>query len=396
MWTPELVRLLSGLPQAEDLRVSLYGPTPSHLEGVAALARTLAGGRPAVRVIRELGPALDGADVVLNQARIGGLHARRDDEALPVRLGAIGDESLGLGGLRAATRAVPFVHGAARELLRFSPTAWVLNLANPSDLLSRVWSEAGCSNVISLCDHADNYAAQIVAESGDPLSAEPLRYMGMAHLGWLVPHPGRDLRGLLHARPPVAPWLSEWGAIPTEWRIRLSDPLPVLQQQAVDPGARARHLQDLVQRLRTAVCAQDARGYVGLLRERSPAWYSVAAVPVIRALLGGEPARLTVGMPNGSRMAGMDPSVWLETRSVVARSVVHPEPIPNNGLCRADVEGIGKMRAMAYAAAARPSHETLAAYVECDPLCRPALEAPEWQSVLGLGRGSIDAAHGGS
>ena len=161
VWTPELVRLLSGLPQAEDLRVSLYGPTPSHLEGVAALARTLAGGRPAVRVIRELGPALDGADVVLNQARIGGLHARRDDEALPVRLGAIGDESLGLGGLRAATRAVPFVHGAARELLRFSPTAWVLNLANPSDLLSRVWSEAGCSNVISLCDHADNYAAQI-------------------------------------------------------------------------------------------------------------------------------------------------------------------------------------------------------------------------------------------
>src|SRR5262249_53161276 len=141
------------LPLTRDFQIRIQGPTESHLHEVAAFTRALVGDRLDLKATVDLKEAISGAAIILNQARIGGWPARLTDEVLPVRFGAIGDESLGIGGLRAAMRTWPFVVQVSSMILKYAPNAWLLNLTNPSDLVSRAWRQAGCHQVLSLCDH---------------------------------------------------------------------------------------------------------------------------------------------------------------------------------------------------------------------------------------------------
>ncbi|HEY6012889.1 MAG TPA: maltose-6'-phosphate glucosidase, partial [Candidatus Limnocylindrales bacterium] len=53
--------------------------------------------------------AIDGADFVLVQLRVGGQATRLVDETLPPRFGVIGQETTGAGGFAKALRTVPVV-----------------------------------------------------------------------------------------------------------------------------------------------------------------------------------------------------------------------------------------------------------------------------------------------
>ena len=60
--------------------------------------------------------ALEGADFVVVQLRIGGQAARHVDETLPVGYGCLGQETTGAGGLAKALRTVPIVLELAEEM----------------------------------------------------------------------------------------------------------------------------------------------------------------------------------------------------------------------------------------------------------------------------------------
>ena len=77
--------------------------------------------------------ALEGADFVVVQLRIGGQAARHVDETLPVGYGCLGQETTGAGGLAKALRTVPMVLELAEETAAranpgpgssTSPTRW--------------------------------------------------------------------------------------------------------------------------------------------------------------------------------------------------------------------------------------------------------------------------------
>ena len=65
-----------------------------------------------VRGERDLAAALDGADLVLNQIRAGGLQARSVDESFPQEFGIPGEETMGPGGLACTVRTI----GALRPI----------------------------------------------------------------------------------------------------------------------------------------------------------------------------------------------------------------------------------------------------------------------------------------
>ena len=80
----------------------------------ASRARILdrAGFAGRLAVTGELDRALDGADAVLIQIRVGGQAARLRDETVPLACGCIGQETTGAGGFAKAMRTVP---GRARD-----------------------------------------------------------------------------------------------------------------------------------------------------------------------------------------------------------------------------------------------------------------------------------------
>lgn len=72
--------------------------------------------------------ALEGADFLLPQYRVGGLPARAIDEKIPLKYGVIGQETVGPGGLSMALRAIPRALEIAAEVRRLCPDAWWINL----------------------------------------------------------------------------------------------------------------------------------------------------------------------------------------------------------------------------------------------------------------------------
>src|SRR5690606_27528611 len=127
-YTPELVdgfaRLRETLPVTE---LVLVDPAADRLEPVGALSRRILArqGHPGtVTTTADLDAAVDGADAVLLQLRVGGQAARMRDETWPLECGCVGQETTGAGGLAKALRTVPVVLDIADRVRRANPQAW--------------------------------------------------------------------------------------------------------------------------------------------------------------------------------------------------------------------------------------------------------------------------------
>src|SRR5918992_1109882 len=93
VWTPELVRQLSRLPI--ELVIQLHGPTADHLLEVARFAKEFSDNRVQISTTTDLRNAVCGAQLILNQARIGGWTARLEGATRSPQTGFVGAESPG-------------------------------------------------------------------------------------------------------------------------------------------------------------------------------------------------------------------------------------------------------------------------------------------------------------
>jgi 6-phospho-beta-glucosidase len=375
VWTPHLLELMAEDSLGVDTQIRLQGPTESHLQEVASFGRYLAEDKLDVKVVGNLEEALGDADIILNQARIGGWTARIQDEILPMQFGLFGDESLGLGGLCAAARTWSFITQASKVIVKYAPSAWLLNLTNPSDLVSYAWRKAGCQRVASVCDLPQTFMHEIANLVGKPEDAYQFGFMGMSHVGWLLPPSDLHMDDISRLRPELSPWIHKWGAIPTPWRMYLSNPDALFQQQQQRPGHRARRLMRLAGDLRSAIRNQDERQYRRLLIERYPGWYSLMVIPAIQGLLGLKTVRLVVGVPHKANLCNLDIEVHLESWAIVNRNGIHHEPYPNSVLCQQDVLRFGSSRASAYQAFLYSDSRSIAHFATSDVFVSSVLNA---------------------
>ncbi len=91
----------------------------------------------------DLDRAVDGADFVLIQIRVGGQAARLGDETVPLACGCIGQETTGAGGLAKALRTVPVVLEIAERVRELSNDAWIVDFTNPVGIVTRALLDHG-------------------------------------------------------------------------------------------------------------------------------------------------------------------------------------------------------------------------------------------------------------
>ena len=112
-YTPELVSGLLHERERIDLReLVLHDIDPDRREVVGGLATRILerqGFSGELQITEELDRALEGADAVLIQIRVGGQAARLRDETIPAACGCVGQETTGAGGLAKTMRTVPVV-----------------------------------------------------------------------------------------------------------------------------------------------------------------------------------------------------------------------------------------------------------------------------------------------
>ena len=120
------------------------------------------GWRGDLSLTTDLDRALDGADFVLVQIRVGGQAARLRDETIPLACGCIGQETTGAGGFAKAMRTVPVVLQIAERARELAGDAWIVDFTNPVGIVTRALLDAG-HRAIGLVQRRDRLPAPLRA-----------------------------------------------------------------------------------------------------------------------------------------------------------------------------------------------------------------------------------------
>jgi len=344
-YTPELVQGFIARHERLGLReLWLVDIAPERLETVGAFARRMvkAAGSPfALHLTTDRARALDGADFVTTQLRVGGMAARREDEHLGRRWNLVGQETTGIGGMANALRTVPVIVGIAREMQQRCPGAWLINFANPSGLVTEALQRyVPETPSIGLCNGPIGYQMRVARmyDVDDPFSIE-LDYLGLNHLGWIrgARAQGRDvwLEVLAHtieheaesdhAVVPAAV-LRELGVICTSYLQYYYDTDRVLTDQRKGGPSRAERVMAIEGDLLKRYSEPELTALPDELMERGGAYYSTVAVQLIEAIATDLNQVHIINTRHGEAVPGV-PADWvLELPCRVgARG---PEPLP--------------------------------------------------------------------
>ncbi len=186
-YTPGLLQALIRQSRSLPLRtVRLYDVDAARLDLVSRLCAGMArsAGAPFTVVpAHTLETALEGASLVLNSTRPGGLAARRIDETLPLDFDIPGQETVGPGGFFYALRSVPEALRVAETMAALAPGAILLNYTNPSNIVTQALVDQGKVQVIGMCDQSDEDLASLGQAMG--LAGLPeCRCNGLNHATW--------------------------------------------------------------------------------------------------------------------------------------------------------------------------------------------------------------------
>ncbi|MBX5464423.1 MAG: 6-phospho-beta-glucosidase [Clostridia bacterium] len=357
VYTAELAQGFLGRRESLPLEELVLVDLPEAAEKVAAVAglvrRMFArAGHPArVEVAFERERALEGADFVVSQFRVGGLAARRLDERIPLRHGVVGQETTGPGGFALALRTVPVALELAADVRRRAPQAWLVNFTNPSGLVTEaIRRHEPRVRAFGLCNVPLGLQRGVARALGVAEERVRLRTIGLNHLSWSrVFLDGREitdeildselpLRELVANLPGLETGSPEAEALLAYTRRLGLIPNPYLRYYLLPQAtlAEARRALEAGEGTRADRVAEVDRRLLELYRQpglaeppaelgrRGGAWYSEAALGAMESLWTGRPAIHVLDVPNEGATPDMPPGAVLEVDASVGPWGVRP------------------------------------------------------------------------
>ncbi|WP_435596352.1 6-phospho-beta-glucosidase [Streptomyces albogriseolus] len=340
-YTPELIdgfaRLRDVLPVTE---LVLTDPATDRLDLIGPLSRRVFArlGHPGrITTTTDLDAAVDGADAVLLQLRVGGQAARLQDETWPLACGCVGQETTGAGGLAKALRTVPVVLDIADRVRRANPDAWIIDFTNPVGIVTRALLREG-HKALGLCNVAIGLQRKFAALLGVDPSEVRLDHVGLNHLTWetAVHVDGEDVLPRLLAahgdsiaadlRLPL-PLLTTLGVIPSYYLRYFYAHDEVVREMRTKPS-RAAEVARMEKELLTLYADPALDEKPALLAERGGAYYSEAAVDLAAALLRDAGSRhQVVNTLNNGTLPFLPDDAVIEVPAAVTTKGAVPLPV---------------------------------------------------------------------
>jgi len=337
-YTPELIE---GLTNRRDRlpidELVLHDLDMSRLQVVGGLAQRMLHrvewpGR--LTLTDDAPTAVDDADFVLIQLRVGGQRARLSDETLPLEFDTIGQETTGAGGFAKALRTVPVVMELA-DLVRqrAAPDAWIVDFTNPVGIVTQALLDEG-HRALGLCNVAIGFQRHFAQDLGVEPDHVVLDHIGLNHLSWItaVTVDGTDrLPEILESqastiasmvRLPVET-IRELGAVPSYYLRYYYAFDEVLAEQRAG-HKRAEEVIDIERQLLAMYADPALDTKPELLNHRGGAFYSEAAAQLLASLHDGAGDAQVVDLRNGSAIAGLDATDVVEVSSRIGQGGATP------------------------------------------------------------------------
>jgi 6-phospho-beta-glucosidase len=341
-YTPELV---DGLVRMRELlpleELALQDPDEERLTILTGLTRRMLvrGDHPArVTPTPRLEAAVEGADAVLIQLRVGGQAVRIVDESVPLVCGCLGQETTGYGGLAKALRTVPVVLEIAERVRKLAPDAWIVDFTNPVGIVTKALLDEG-HRAVGLCSAAmvfQRHFARVLDVAPERIE---LDHTGLNHLTWEVGVrvDGRDVLPQLvgeHVED-VAPatglsaeLVRRLGVVPSYYLHYFYEHDSVVEQQR-QHRSRAEEVAEIERELLALYADERLAEKPELLSRRGGAYYSEAAVELLASLFGGGPTdRHVVNVCNNGALPFLSDDAVVEVPARVAADGLTPVPLP--------------------------------------------------------------------
>ena len=341
-YTPELV---DGLIRMRDLlpleELALCDPAAERLAILTGLTKRMLarGDHPAhVTSTESLGEAVEGADAVLVQLRVGGQAVRIVDESVPVACGCVGQETTGYGGLAKALRTVPVVLEIAERVRELAPQAWIVDFTNPVGIVTKALLDAGhCA--VGLC----SAAAVFQRHFARVLDVEPERveldHAGLNHLTWevgvrvdgadVLPQlVGEHVERVAPATGLSADLVRRLGVVPSYYLHYFYEHDAVVEHQR-EHRSRAEEVAEIERQLLELYADENLAEKPELLSRRGGAFYSEAAVELLASLFGRGPSpRHVVNVRNNRALPFLDDDAVVEVAAHVGADGLTPVDVP--------------------------------------------------------------------
>jgi len=344
-YTPELMQgFLEGYEKLGLEELVLVDIDRERLEVVGGFAqRMVMEASQPFRLLLEtdLEKAIQDADVVTTQIRVGQMPARKQDELLGKRWDLVGQETTGVGGMAKALRTVPVVLDLAQKMKRLCPHAWLINFANPSGLITEALQRyAPEIRSVGLCNSPLGYQMEVAKEIelDDPFQVE-LDYIGLNHLAWIwgARLGEQDLwettfqRALQEAEkeedPPVsAKIMRRLGAICTYYLRYYYRTQSVLEKQRKDGPTRADEVMAIEKKLLSQYADPDLTAMPPELMERGGAYYSTAAIRLMESIVLDKKETHIVNTRHDGAVPGLPKDWVMEIPCVIDSNGAHPLP----------------------------------------------------------------------
>ena len=339
-YTPELVSGLSRERERIDVsELVLQDIDPERREVVGGLAQRMLdrqGYEGRLEITDDLDRAVDGADFVLIQIRVGGQEARLSDETVPLACGCIGQETTGAGGLGKALRTVPVVLGIAdRVRERAADGAWIVDFTNPVGIVTRSLLDHG-HQAVGLCNVAIGWQRSFARMLGVEPSRVEIDQVGLNHLSWVrqVRVDGEDvLADLMSAHGDeiaqnsgvARRLLDELGVIPSYYLHYFYSHDAVLAEQ-LDGIPRATTVAEIERDLLEMYRDPNLVEKPPLLEKRGGAFYSEAAIGLVGALAADSGEPHVVDVRNNGTIAGLADDDVIEVLAEIGAGGAKPLP----------------------------------------------------------------------
>jgi 6-phospho-beta-glucosidase len=288
--------------------------------------------------------ALRGADFVVSQLRVGGLAARSKDERVPLKYGAIGQETTGPGGFAKALRTIPVMLDICRDMEEACPEAWLINFTNPSGMITEAVHKHSKVNCIGLCNIPINMERAVCGFLGADRSRVNCSFAGLNHLSFIgrLRLDGRDVLKDLSgtsaaAGVPVknipgidlpAGFAAILGVIPSPYLkyYYLERQMFREEREKFDTTGKTRADEVMEVEKRLFEIYADASLYTkpAELSGRGGALYSEAAVALMDSLWNNRSDVQVVNTVNGSCIPELPADSVIETNCVVTRGGAVP------------------------------------------------------------------------
>ncbi|WP_134703006.1 6-phospho-beta-glucosidase [Ammoniphilus sp. YIM 78166] len=291
--------------------------------------------------------AIENADFVTTQMRVGLLDARARDERIPLRYQCIGQETTGAGGFAKALRTIPVILDICKDIEELAPNAYMINFTNPAGIVTEAVIKHSQVKTIGLCNLPIGTKMQMASLMDTEVSKVEIEMVGINHLNWTtqiyvdgknvkdeILQKVSETKGITVKNIPDFGWnldfLTSLGALPCSYHRYYYMKEKMLEEQLESlkaKGTRAEAVKKVEEELFELYQNEQLAEKPAQLEKRGGAYYSEAAVNLMASIYNDRKDIQTVNVKNNGVITCLPDDVSIEVNCIIDSNGAHPVAI---------------------------------------------------------------------